>query len=184
VEAIAEQAARISRIVRAFLGLARGAAPALEHVQPKILADVARELVEHRFAKASVTLAVHVDDALPDVACDPKLFEQVLVNLLLNACDACKAGGHVDLAIRAEGGKVTFEVTDDGVGIAADTAAKAVEPFFTTKDVDQGTGLGLAIANEIVKHHRGTLRLAPRAGRAGTTATVEIDAIPETNAHA
>ena len=71
--------------------------------------------------------------------------------------------------MKEDGDKVAFVITDDGAGISAGDAARAVEPFFTTKP--EGTGLGLAIANEIVAHHRGSLVLAPRPDRRGTTAT-------------
>jgi signal transduction histidine kinase len=68
---------------------------------------------------------------------------------------------------------VKFEVEDDGVGIAPQDAARASEPFFTTKSTRGGTGLGLAIVNEILSHHRGRLTLAPRSPK-GTTARIEI----------
>jgi two-component system, NtrC family, sensor kinase len=179
VVVIGEQAERISRIVRAFLGLARGGTPSLEHVWPKELVASALELVEHRFTKADVHLASQLDDALPKIACDPRLFEQVLVNLLLNACDACAPGGHVELSVTRDGDRVVFVVTDDGAGITEESARRALEPFFTTKAQGQGTGLGLAIANEIVKHHHGELTLSPRDRAPGTRATVEIDAAGE-----
>ncbi len=179
VEVITEQAERITLIIRAFLGLARGGTPTLEHVQPKRLVETALELVAHRFTKAEVHLAAHLDGGLPSIACDPRLFEQVLVNLLLNACDACKAGGHVDLAVTSDGERVAFVVNDDGAGITAESARQAVEPFFTTKAEGEGTGLGLAIANEIVKHHHGELTLSPRGRAGGTRATVEMDAVRE-----
>ncbi len=72
-----------------------------------------------------------------------------------------------------EGDHINFVVVDDGIGIADADAARAVEPFFTTKPVGQGTGLGLAITNEIVKAHRGSLSIAPNAPR-GTRATIEV----------
>jgi signal transduction histidine kinase len=49
-----------------------------------------------------------------------------------------------------------------------------MDPFFTTKPVGEGSGLGLAIANELVKHHRGTLTVAARQGQHGTRACVEL----------
>jgi two-component system, NtrC family, sensor kinase len=177
VNLIIEQAERISHIVRALLRLARGGAPSLDKVEPADMAAAALDLVEHRFARAEVTLGSELSPDLPRVACDRKLFEQVLVNLLLNACDACETGGHVGLAVRCDGGRVSFIVTDDGEGITPEVAARAVEPFFTTKSETAGTGLGLAIANEIVKHHNGELTLTPREGARGTRATVELAAV-------
>ncbi len=177
VETIVEQSERISHVVRGFLALARGGEPALAHADPAQLARAAVDLCEHRFSKAGVTIQTDVASNLPRVACDARLFEQVLVNLLLNACDACEGGGVVELAVRSDGEKVAFVVTDDGVGISSSDAARATEPFFTTKPQGKGTGLGLAIANEIVKHHRGELVLRPRETGRGTHASVELPAI-------
>ncbi len=178
VEVITEQSERISEIIRGFLSLARGGSPTLRHVDPRTLARAALGLVEHRFAKAGVALTSDVASELPRVSCEPRLFEQVLVNLLLNACDACKRGGSVELSVRAASERVAFVVTDDGAGISAEAAARAIEPFFTTKPEGEGTGLGLAIANEIVKHHNGTLTIASR-GTVGTRACADIPALHE-----
>jgi signal transduction histidine kinase len=176
---VLEQAERIDRVMRGFLTLARGDAPELERRRPEDVARNAARLVEHRFAQAGVTLDVSVEDALPDIACEPRLFEHALVNLLLNACDACAGGGRVVLSAFAREGRVAFVVVDDGEGIAAEVAARATEPFFTTKPTGKGTGLGLAIANEIAKHHRGAFALAPRGNGKGTEARIEIPAAHE-----
>jgi len=179
VSAILEQAERISRIVRGFLTLARGGTASLSHVAPAALARSAVELVEHRFAQANVALVLNrPEPQLPMVACDPALFEQVLVNLLLNACDACSPGGRVELGIEERGDRVAFMVDDDGVGISPEAVERCLEPLFTTKAPGKGTGLGLTIASEIVKHHHGTLTFQPRSeaglGPRGTRVRVEI----------
>lgn len=175
VAAIEEQAQRINEIIHAFLSLARGAKPPLENADAADIARAAVELVAHRFEKAGVEIRCAVEDELPKIACDPRLLEQAIVNLLLNGCDACKRKGKVVLSVRSEGGAVIFVVDDDGVGITAEAASRAAEPFFTTKPPGEGTGLGLAIAKEIVSHHRGTLSVAPLARR-GTRAVVRVPA--------
>jgi two-component system, NtrC family, sensor kinase len=177
VVAIEQQADRIGKIVRALLTLARGGQATLEQVHPSDIVFDAMELVRHRFEQAGVSCSEQVEPNLPSIACDPKLFTQVVVNLLLNACDACDGEGHVDLVVRLEGRHVAFVVIDDGHGISSGDADRATEPFFTTKPPGKGAGLGLAIANEIVSHHHGTLRLAARSdGKRGTEARVEIEA--------
>jgi signal transduction histidine kinase len=177
VQAIIDQGNRINQVVRGMLALARGLAPTLEHVEPSRVARAACELVQHRFTNAGVELKLEVQPQLPAIACEPRLFEQVLVNLLLNACDACHSSGHVQLEVHAEAERVAFTVLDDGAGISPLAAARATEPFFTTKSRDQGTGLGLAIANEIVKHHNGSLSIGPREDRAGTRAAVSLPSV-------
>lgn len=171
--AMGEQLARVRAIVRGFMALARGEAPSLVQTAPAELAREAEELVAHRFARADVTLCVEVDPALGPVTCDPPLFVQALVNLLVNACQASPQGSTVTLRIGVLGGHICFVVEDRGDGIGAEVADRAHAPFFTTRAHAGGTGLGLAIANEIVQQHRGSLRIEPRDG-AGTRATIEL----------
>ena len=171
VEAILEQGRRIDGVVRGFLDLVRGHAPAIEDADPAAVAHAAAQLVEHRFASAGVRLDISADPGLLVIGGNPRLVEQALVNLLLNACDACDAGGAVELRTRADGGRVAFTVTDDGCGITDENRARVLEPFFTTKPVGKGTGLGLSIASEIAKNHDGELTIGARPdGARGTRA--------------
>lgn len=174
-QAILDQAASIQQILRGFLELARGGTPVLTQVEPIAVLRAALALVEHRFSQAGVALAADVPEGLPAIRGEPRLLEHALVNLLLNACDACPRGGRVIASVERADGGVRFVVTDDGSGIAADHAARVTEPFFTTKPAGKGTGLGLAIVSEIAKSHRGSLSIAPVLPR-GTRACVQIPA--------
>jgi signal transduction histidine kinase len=175
VQAILDQAENINAVVRGFLDLARGGAPALQEIAPSAVAAAAVRLVEHRFLQARVRLSSRVPETLPRLRCEPRLLEHALTNLLLNACDACGPGGHVELTAEERDGSIRFVVADDGPGIAVADAVRATEPFFTTKA--QGTGLGLAIVSEIAKTHRGSLRLEP-SQPSGTRACVQIPLSP------
>ena len=170
---ILEQANNIDQVVRGLLGFARGAPIALKEIAPRALVEEAIELVEHRFARAGVRLAPAIDQHLPMVRGERLLLKHALVNLLLNACDASPRGGTVRIEVRADGDEVVFAVDDEGHGIAPGDAARAGEPFFTTKPIGEGTGLGLAIASEIVSTHRGTLEIGPRTPR-GTCAAIKL----------
>lgn len=180
-EVIVSETERINGVIRGLLSLARGDEPTLEEAQPAVLARNAVNLVSHRFSKANVELVLDAGQDIPSVGCDPKLLEQVLVNLLLNACEACAGGGRVEVSVRDDGDKVAFLITDDGVGIQEEDAARVTQPFFTTKP--DGTGLGLAIASEIIKHHRGSLTLRPRPEEKGTQAIVEVPTSAASGAH-
>ena len=153
-QTIVEQTDKISGIIRSFLALARGESPERSKLAPLDLLSSAKGMVEHRFEAAEVALDIAVPKDAPMVFGEPRLLEQALVNLLLNACDASQPGQRVRAVVRMEEGRVCFCVEDDGAGISADVAARATEPFFTTKP-GAGTGLGLAITNEIAKHHQG-----------------------------
>lgn len=173
LDVIIEQVDRIRRIVRGCLALARGEAPQLVHTAPQELADRAMDLVRHRFDNAGVELECTVDAGLPTVACEPALFEQVLVNVLLNACEATPRGRAVRLTVSRIERDVLFVVDDEGAGISQETALRATEPFFSTRQHQGGSGLGLTIAREIVNHHAGKLTLAARRTQ-GTRATIAI----------
>jgi signal transduction histidine kinase len=173
---VLEQVDRIRRIVRGCLALARGDAPQLVATAPASLAERAGDLVRHRFVKAGVELICNVEPGLRTIACEPALFEQALVNVLLNACEATPPGGSVRLSVRASDGELRFVVDDDGVGISDDTAQRAMEPFFSTRLQEGGSGLGLTIAREIINHHSGVLTVEKRTERRGTRATIAIHA--------
>jgi signal transduction histidine kinase len=182
-QTILNQADQIHLTIRRFLDLARGGPPSFGKADPGELVRSAASAVEHRFAKANVQLSTDIPDPMPPIQCDRALVEHALVNLLLNAEEACGSGGHVEVSAREDAERVAFVVTDDGVGISPDHAARVTEPFFTTKPAGQGTGLGLAIATEIAKSHRGQLTIAPNGGR-GTRALIEIPIAAQGGANA
>jgi signal transduction histidine kinase len=174
---ILAQVDEIKRVVRAFLGLARGDAPSAEKIRPDLLTRTAAKLVEHRFEKAGVALRYDALPHLPSILGDPKLLEQAIVNLLLNACDASGPGRQVHLFVDQADGEVAITVDDEGPGISAADAQRAMQPFLAgaAQVRADGSGLGLAIAHEIVANHRGTLALS--AARAGTRATIRLPAL-------
>jgi two-component system NtrC family sensor kinase len=182
-QSILAQVDRIHEVIRRFLDMARGGAPSLARANPGDLVRSAANAVEHRFAKAHVSLSTDAPQETREVLCDRALLEQALVNLLLNACDACASGGHVEISTRSDAEQVAFVVTDDGVGIEPDVVARAKDPFFTTKPAGTGTGLGLAIATEIAKSHRGDLTITPNGPR-GTRALIEIPVAAQGAVHA
>lgn len=177
---ISDQVERINKVIRGFLGLARGDAPTLTEVPAGQLVKEAVALVQHRFGSAGVELQVRSNGVeRRPVACDPALFEQVLVNLLINALEASDRGHVVELELGFVDHQIVFQVIDEGHGITRTAIAHATEPFFTTKAKKGGSGLGLAIAREIVAHHRGELRLERRfdfdpASSNGTRATISL----------
>lgn len=171
---IYDQVLRIQRLIRGVLDLARGNQPSLVRARPENVAQAALELVKHRFESEGLSLQLEAERNLPAVACDSPLIEQALVNLLLNALEASRRGARVLTAVRAGDGEVCFLIEDDGEGISDETAARAAEPFFTTKAREQGTGLGLAIAQEVVANHGGRLILERRPAGRGTRATIAL----------
>jgi signal transduction histidine kinase len=182
VRSILSQTDGIKEVIRGLLGLARGDAPTSQRISAGAVIGDAIALVQHRLDKVGVELTQSVAADLPDVVGDPRLLEHAIVNLLLNACDACKDGGAIVVEAKRRDDTLEIVVEDSGVGISLSDVGRAHEPFFTTKAREGGTGLGLAIAHEIVASHRGAISFAPRAPR-GTRATIRLPSA-EDSAHA
>jgi PAS domain S-box-containing protein len=116
---------------------------------------------------------------LPPVTCQPGKINQVVMNLLANAIDACPAGRKVSVRTEAAPGAdgVVLTVADTGTGIDPAVRDRIFDPFFTTKPVGRGTGLGLSISYGIVQAHGGTIAVESEPG-AGSTFTVRLPLTP------
>lgn len=101
------------------------------------------------------------------VPVDASILSQAILNLALNARDAMPGGGRLELRALPDGEGVAVEVVDTGVGMDPETAARAAEPYFTTKGAAGGTGLGLAMVKDVVDRAGGRIEIASRRG-AGT----------------
>ena len=123
-----------------------------------------------------------LDAGLPLVSCLPDEFNQVLLNLIINAAhaigevvgsDGCRKGV-ITLSTHLTGDGVEIRVQDTGTGIPEKIKARIFDPFFTTKQVGKGTGQGLAIAHSvIVDKHGGTISFETEVDR-GTTFIIRL----------
>lgn len=175
---IAEQTARITRIIQRLLDFARRKVGAPEHARVNLneLALTTVELLGSQFSAAKVKTRLDRTEGLPLVDGDADRLQQVLINLLLNAVQAMPDGGTLAIetqAIRrtrpgletaAEQGFVVLVVTDTGVGIPDAIRDKIFDPFYTTKEGHGGTGLGLAVCSGIVKEHDGWIDVEDAPG--------------------
>jgi signal transduction histidine kinase len=121
-------------------------------------------IVRGRAAKKGVGLESDLGP-LPPVLCYAAKVNQVVLNLVANALDACRAGGTVTVRTRPAEGGVAVHVVDTGPGIAPAVLPRIFDPFFTTKPVGQGTGLGLSISHGIVADHGGRIEVQSEPGR-------------------
>jgi signal transduction histidine kinase len=88
----------------------------------------------------------------------------VFLNLILNARDAMRTGGALEVRTWQEGSRARVEVADSGTGIAPEHLHRVYDPFFTTKPARQGTGLGLAVTYGIIQEHGGSIEVSNRPG--------------------
>lgn len=175
-----EGARRIKRIVEDLKDFARQQDS--ERMTPLDLNEVvgvALRLVDNSIRKATDHLQLDLTVDLPPVRGNAQRIEQVIVNLMLNACQALpgpEAG--IRLTTRMQGETVELMIVDEGVGIADEHLPHLTDPFFTTKREGGGTGLGLSISAGIVREHGGTLVFSSRVGE-GTRVTLGLPAVQE-----
>ncbi|RJR14735.1 MAG: PAS domain S-box protein [Nitrospiraceae bacterium] len=110
---------------------------------------------------------------LPLVKCYPQQLNQVIMNLLVNGAQAIEKQGTIRIKTWNGDGSINIMISDTGSGIPADKLSKIFDPFFTTKPVGQGTGLGLSIAYDIIKKHKGEIRVESEVGK-GTVFNIRI----------
>ncbi|MGE5645582.1 MAG: PAS domain S-box protein [Acidobacteriota bacterium] len=142
----------------------------------------------HRLIGEDIELVVKLDAGLPRVKVDEGQFQQVLMNLAVNARDAMPEGGTMTIstgiaAIKeqdpdgiAPGAYVLLSVTDTGKGMSEETQRRIFEPFFTTKSRGKGTGLGLSTVYGIVKQAGGEVTVRSQVG-GGTTFRIHLPAL-------
>jgi signal transduction histidine kinase len=130
--------------------------------------EIIKDLLSARASKSGVALEIALGEPLPNLDADPDQLQQVLVNLVLNAIDACDRGGRVELRAAARGAGLQLEIIDDGSGIPHDIQPQIFDPFFTTKKRGQGTGLGLWVVAQLVRAHAAEIEVESSPG-VGTT---------------
>ena len=122
------------------------------------------DLIQGRARLQQVELEVDLGP-LPPVACFPSKINHVLLNLGVNAIEACSEGGKVTVCTRAVKGGVEIHVIDTGCGIDPAIRDKIFDPFFTTKQPGKGTGLGLSISHAVVEEHGGQIEIDSTPGQ-------------------
>ena len=171
---------RVAKIVRAMKEFSH---PARE----KTATDLNRAIqstitVASNEWKYVAEIEMDLDTNLPAVHCSPAEFNQVVLNMIVNAAhaisdvvgDGGKGKGKIRVRTRADGDFAIVEISDSGSGMPPHVQQRIFEPFFTTKEVGKGTGQGLAIAhNVIVDKHGGTIKVTSSPG-AGTTFTIRL----------
>ncbi|MBV8392565.1 MAG: MASE4 domain-containing protein [Alphaproteobacteria bacterium] len=134
---------------------------------------------------STAEIAFDLSSVVEPVRVDPSQFEAAVLNLVINARDAMRAGGRILISTRnydaasedgndlPAGSYVEIAVRDAGVGMSAETAARAITPFFTTKSMGSGSGLGLSQVYGFAKSAAGSLRIDSKVGD-GTTVRIYL----------
>lgn len=174
---VRHEVGHINKIVGELLEIARPKPPVY---RPEELVAVARHATLFARDQASarkVKLEVVPNPEVPVLEFDKGQIHQVMLNLLLNAVQACSEGGLVRVEFQVDAQSVTARVTDTGKGIPPDVLPNIFRPFFTTKG--NGTGLGLSLARRLVEDHGGRLEAASEVGKGSVFSLVLPKSRPE-----
>lgn len=175
-DVISQEIRHIDTILQNFLEFSRPPKLKLQNVSPSTVIEMAVQLLKHRLESHDVRVHVIRNAPLPEIPLDSEQLKEVIVNLMVNACEAIGSGGtidiHEEIVKTSSGESIHIRINDSGPGISETVRHKIFEPFFTTKD--EGTGLGLSIASRIVEEHGGRLDIESSA-KTGTTFRIEFD---------
>jgi signal transduction histidine kinase len=151
-----EELTRLEALVRSFLDFARPPIPERRVVEVCSLVEQTLELVAGRASAAEVTVAFDRPPSSIRIAVDPGQFRQIVLNLVLNALDAVKAGGRIEVRLgQDKDGELALRVADNGCGLPPELGRQIFDPFITSKET--GLGLGLSICKRIAEAHGGTI---------------------------
>lgn len=185
VAAISRAVESGTKLTRQLLAFSRRQPLAPEVVQVRAVLSAMMELLR-TIVSRRIELGVAMADNLPFVKVDPAELELAVINLVINARDAIRVGGRIDIEANSwfEEGRefVRISVRDNGVGIPAEIRERVFEPFFTTKPRGTGTGLGLSQVYGFCAQAGGTVRLESIA-EGGTGVTMLLPATSEAMLH-
>jgi len=154
---ILDEVDRLDLIVERFMGFALPNKPEKRWIIIEDLIEETVHLLKSDFLQARVGLRL-ITSAKTRLFIDPGQIKQVLINIIINAIQASRAGEDIAVKTTLEGDAFfTIEIIDRGEGIKDEVMDKVFTPFFTTKE--KGTGLGLSISSRIIQNHEGALEI-------------------------
>jgi len=169
LDTIQRRSLGLLNFVELYRNLTRIPRPNFRYVSVKDLVLRVRQLMLTRFVKDEIQFHLLINPEHLMLTADPDLIEQVLINLLLNACDAVKENEQSWIKLEATltiNGKVSIEIKDNGNGITPDLLDKIFMPFFTSKR--EGSGIGLSLSRQIMHLHKGTINVKSHPGNGAT----------------
>lgn len=180
LQGIFDGSKRIENIVRELKDYARQQDDMdLHPIAMNEVVNTAYILTAQLIRKVTNKVIFDLEHNLPPIEANFQKLEQVIINLLENACQAITSsqqGIFVSTWYDAKTGNVMCTIEDEGTGMDAQTLKKITDPFFTTKRTKGGTGLGLAVSSKIVMQYKGTMDFASEPDK-GTVVTLAFPAI-------
>ncbi len=174
-----DELARTDRIIRGLLDYARTGSGVRIMFEPAQAVSHALELCRGRKLFDRLEVNYKNSSVLSSIG-DPGQVEQIVVNLMLNAADAIRDTGQIEVEVRDSADRrwIEIRVRDTGGGIAEEDLGKVFDPFYTTKEPGKGTGLGLAVSSRLAASHGGSLSVE-RSSSSGTVFLLRLpSAVP------
>ena len=169
---VTKNSTRMKKIIQQLREFTRRSVEDYQTVEIPGVVEESLKLLEQQFRSRGIEVKIQSEPALPAVYCNPFQLEQVFINLATNARDAIEAtargSGTVEIELRRQAKDPRFvEVSfrDDGIGMNLETKHRALEPFYTTKEVGKGTGLGLSVSYGILSKIHGTMMIESAPGK-------------------
>lgn len=164
---------RLNRVITQLLEFARPLEVIKKPVSIRPLIQLSLKIIEREAQSKNIRITTKFSPEINEVHIDQDRFNQVLLNLYLNAVEAMEDGGVLSVALSREDDtqKVRITVSDTGAGIKKEDMVHIFDPYFTTKQ--SGTGLGLAIVHKIIESHKGEVKIESEFGK-GTTVTITL----------
>lgn len=181
-DVISDEIRHIDAILQNFLEFSRPPKLKIQNISLSDVVDMSVQLLRHRVESYGAELELTRQQRLPLIEGDPEQLKEVLVNLIINACEAMGEGGKIHIQelqgfSEPMGRVVVLQISDNGPGIPAAIRDKVFQPFFSTKE--EGTGLGLSIVKRIIEDHKGCMSLRSRKGK-GTTFIITLPSNEDT----
>ncbi len=160
VQRIGDAAQRILLFAKDLVQYAKPSGDDPEPIDVGAVVKQSLSFCEHLFERGRIERVERMERGSVMIDAIPGQLEQVVINLVTNACHAVGEGGQVEVEVAAaEGGGAWIVVADDGPGISETKRDQIFDPFFSTKSDGHGTGLGLSIVKNIVDQHQGDIRV-------------------------
>jgi C4-dicarboxylate-specific signal transduction histidine kinase len=181
---VTKNSLRMKKIIQQLREFTRKSVEDFQDVEVPQVIQESLKLLDQQFRSRGIEVSISCEKRLPRVYCNPFQLEQVFINLATNARDAIEStgrgSGKIEIEVRrkATDARRFLEITfrDDGIGMSLETKNRALDPFYTTKEVGKGTGLGLSVSYGILSKIHGSVLIESAPGRgASFLLTLPVD---------
>ena len=176
---------KIDEIIRELLSFSHPSKANLHPIQVNPLIEEAASLITHHKAFNAIELELNLQENIPSIVADEQQFQQVMINLFINAMDAMPDGGKLIVTTEQQAdvrnlsntspqpSGIKIKVEDTGTGIERKHLNSIFDPFYTTKNPGKGTGLGLSVCLRIIESFSGSISVESLPGE-GTAFTIML----------